>query len=59
MQGKENKKNRKTYAKPRLRKIELKADEVLAVGCKTGAPDPKGIGNYGCTNGFCSSTPGS
>ncbi len=26
---------RKTYEKPRLRTIELAAEEVLAVGCKT------------------------
>lgn len=28
-------KNRRTYEKPRLRTIELAAEEVLAVGCKT------------------------
>ena len=29
------KKTRKPYEKPRLRTIELAADEVLATGCKT------------------------
>lgn len=31
----EKKKARKLYEKPRLRTIELAADEVLATGCKT------------------------
>ena len=26
---------RKTYAKPELRRVELKAEESLAAGCKT------------------------
>lgn len=39
MQSKPHKKNTKqTYQKPRLRTIELNADEVLAIGCKTDAP---------------------
>jgi hypothetical protein len=35
-------KERQAYARPRLRKIELVSDEVLAGGCKTqetGGPD--------------------
>lgn len=41
-----NKKSRQKYEKPRLRKIELAAEEVMAVGCKgtpgaaPGAPGP-------------------
>jgi hypothetical protein len=41
---------RRPYAKPRIRTIELAADEVLGVGCKNGAssaapsmPDPCGL----------------
>lgn len=31
----EKKESRREYEKPRLRTIELAAEEVLAVGCKT------------------------
>ena len=45
---------RKPYAKPRIRIIELAADEVLSVGCKNGASalrpsgalDPCGLSNH-------------
>lgn len=48
------KKTRQPYEKPRLRTIELAAEEVLAVGCKTvsvgnpdvGIPSPCGIANH-------------
>ncbi len=45
---------RKTYAKPELRRVELKAEESLAAGCKTisdmrvGASVPRP-----CTIGSC------
>jgi len=45
---------RKTYAKPELRRVELKAEESLAAGCKTisdmkvGAVVPRA-----CTLGTC------
>ncbi len=35
MEAEKEKKSRKTYEKPRLRVIELAAEEVLGVGCKT------------------------
>jgi len=51
---------KKTYEKPRLRTIELAAEEVLAVGCKTapGAPS-SALPGATCTDGNCSITPGS
>ncbi|OGW55346.1 MAG: hypothetical protein A2Y81_00825 [Nitrospirae bacterium RBG_13_43_8] len=53
-------KEKKAYEKPRLRTIELAAEEVLAVGCKIapGAPS-NGISGGTCTDGLCISTPGS
>jgi hypothetical protein len=40
--------SRETYEKPELRVIELTADEVLAVGCKTaGGPRNVGVGSCG------------
>ncbi len=35
MEAEKEKKSRKTYEKPRLRVIELAAEEVLGVGCKS------------------------
>lgn len=32
--------NKKPYGKPRLRKLELAPDEVLASGCKTATSAP-------------------
>lgn len=52
-------KDKLTYEKPRLRVIELAAEEVLAVGCKTSLTDPSGVAGNGCTSGICSSTTGS
>ena len=48
---------KKKYEKPRLRRMELRADEVLAVGCKT----PMGGGPAGpnCIAGSCISSFGS
>jgi len=59
MQHKENEKKKQPYEKPRLRTIELVAEEVLGIACKTRFSDPTGIGSSGCTNGSCSVTPGS
>ena len=36
---------KKPYEKPVLRVIELAAEEVLAVGCKTKPPGPRAFGN--------------
>jgi hypothetical protein len=51
-QTKENKK--RAYEKPRLRMIELAAEEVLAVGCKTDANPTSGTSGLGCIMTFCS-----
>jgi hypothetical protein len=50
--------NKQNYEKPRLRVIELAAEEVLATGCKI---DDVTIGFGGglCTAGVCSVQPGS
>ena len=50
--------DKQAYDKPRLRVIELLAEEVLAIGCKQ-APNTTGQGNNLCLSGACSSTPGS
>jgi hypothetical protein len=50
---------KRTYEKPKLRTIELAAEEVLTVGCKTRFLDPKGAGGNGCLNGVCSKSIGS
>lgn len=47
------------YEKPQLRVVELAAEEVLAVGCKTSLTDSSGVAGNGCTSGICSSTLGS
>jgi len=55
-------KEKQKYEKPRLRTIELAAEEVLAIGCKT-APGAPAVGGGGvsptCTDGQCNVTPGS
>lgn len=50
--------DKQAYDKPRLRVIELLAEEVLAIGCKRNASD-NGLGTNLCLNGICKSTPGS
>lgn len=52
-------KEKKTYEKPKIRTIELAAEEVLTVGCKTRAFDPKGVAGNGCMSGVCSRRIGS
>ena len=42
--GEKKKKSRKPYEKPRLRTIELAAEEVLATGCKTPDLGPTNFG---------------
>ena len=51
--------SKQAYEKPRLRVIELAAEEVLAVGCKVNPGDPTGFNNQGCTTGVCQDTIGS
>ena len=50
--------DKQAYDKPRLRVIELLAEEVLAIGCKRNASD-YGSGTNLCLNGTCKTTPGS
>jgi hypothetical protein len=49
---------KRSYGKPKLRVIQLSADEVLATGCKT-SPVTTGFGSNLCTSGVCSNTTGS
>jgi hypothetical protein len=59
MQQNTDKKTKQTYEKPRLRIIELKAEEVLGISCKSSLNDPSGVAGQGCLGGFCVSTRGS
>ncbi len=43
---------RRAYEKPRLRRIRLAADEVMAKGCKMAMPSA-GRQNTGCMSGGC------
>jgi hypothetical protein len=52
-------KGERPYEKPKLRIIELAAEEVLTVGCKTRFTDPKGVAGSGCMSGVCSKRTGS
>ena len=52
MQNKEIKKPKEVYEKPKLKIIELAADEILSLGCKTVSGGP-GSG-VGCGNPLCS-----
>ena len=47
------------YEKPKLRSIELTAEEVLGVGCKTRFSDPAGVSGQGCLSGGCQQSLGS
>lgn len=57
----DNKKKRpkREYEKPMLRIIELAAEEVMGIGCKTNPGDASGASSNGCANALCSLTPGS
>ena len=51
---------KRSYDKPELRTIELVAEEMLTVGCKTYPGDPTGVGPTGhCTHGLCVLSTGS
>ena len=41
MQPEKEKQNKQVYEKPGIRAIELVAEEVLGIGCKTAYSDPK------------------
>ena len=45
-------KSRRSYNAPRLRRIRLAADEVMAKGCKMAVPSA-GQQNTGCLSGGC------
>jgi hypothetical protein len=47
----ENKEGKRHYEKPMLRIIELAADEILAVGCKT--PSSGNTGGVTCSSNGC------
>lgn len=59
MQHKDDNKSKRAYEQPKLRIIELAADEVLAAGCKTTPGHPSGWNGSGCTNPLCSISTGS
>lgn len=59
MRQEKDSKGTQVYEKPKLRAIELAAEEVLATGCKTSYGDPRGVANNGCLTGVCSSKTGS
>lgn len=46
-------KTKQPYEKPRIRTIELVAEEVLAIGCKLAGVAAPGF-PASCTAGFCS-----
>lgn len=59
MQSEKKDEIKKEYEKPRLRSIELTAEEVLGVGCKTRFTDPAGAVGQGCLSGGCQQSLGS
>jgi hypothetical protein len=50
MSSRRERENKRAYEKPRLRVIELAAEEVLGVGCKTTESKP---GGSNCWNNNC------
>jgi hypothetical protein len=59
MQQSTENKTKQPYKKPRLRIIELKAEEVLGISCKSSLSDPSGVAGQGCLGGICVATRGS
>jgi hypothetical protein len=60
MQHKDDKEDkRQPYEKPKVKVIELKAEEVLGIGCKTSIGDSHGVASNGCMTGVCSKSTGS
>jgi hypothetical protein len=59
MHQKKDKTPKQAYEKPRLRIIELAAEEILSVGCKTSPVNFSGKLGSGCTNPVCSIATGS
>jgi hypothetical protein len=56
--GQNTPKRGEPYEQPKLRVIELLAEEVLGIGCKT-SPGAPGQGISICTAGLCSTQTGS
>lgn len=44
---------KKSYSRPKLRKIALKADEILAIGCKSASGGSSAAAPPPCTVGTC------
>lgn len=59
MQQRPDEKQKRSYEKPRLRIIELAAEEILSVGCKTNPVSVGKLAPAGCTNPACSTAYGS
>jgi len=57
--SKKNKEQKKTYLKPELQKIDLAADEVMALGCKTSGTPGSTPGGATCGLGAVCSALGS
>jgi hypothetical protein len=57
MDSKAKREKRRPYEKPKLRVIELAAEEVLGIGCKIGGEGASGIST--CAGGGCSAPGGS
>jgi hypothetical protein len=55
MKRKQPKRNRRPYATPRLRTIDLAAREVLGTGCKT-IGIGNNVGTEPCVGGTCAAT---
>lgn len=54
MIDRDKKKKRRTYSKPQLRSVDLVADQVLSVGCKT-TSSGIAFGVIPCTANSCGS----
>ena len=52
MSGTANARRRRPYQRPRLRRIKLAADEVMAKGCKIATPTAARLGG-GCFASNC------
>ena len=59
MQHNKDDNTKQIYEKPRLRIIELTAEEVLGVSCKSSFSDPSGVSGQGCLGGICVASAGS
>lgn len=59
MQSHKKYKNKKSYEKPKLRTIELAAEEILALGCKIAQGQAGRDSPIGCGTAACQLKPGS